>query len=81
MILSLLQFEIAAEETESNTVYAEEDRNAAREELNKLLDVYKGVVEGPDPELGNEVKQRIGQRIRELENAVQAMEQMAQNQD
>jgi len=63
------------------TVYAEDDRAAAREELTKLQEAYKAVVEGPDKEMGEEVKRRIGQRIRELENAVTAMEEMAMNQD
>lgn len=63
------------------TVYAEDDRAAAREELTKLQEAYKAVVEGPDKETGEEVKRRIGQRIRELENAVTAMEEMAMNQD
>lgn len=63
------------------TVYAQDDRDAAREELTKLQEAYKEVVEGPDKELGEEVKRRIGQRIRELDNAVKAMEEMAMNQD
>ncbi|KAJ9627245.1 hypothetical protein H2203_003707 [Taxawa tesnikishii (nom. ined.)] len=72
---------MAMEETEANTVYAEEDRKAAREELTKLQEVYKAVIEGPDKELAEEVKSRAGQRIRELENAVKAMEELAMNQD
>lgn len=75
------EFEIAAEETEKMTVYAEDDRAAAREELTKLQTVYKAVVEGQDTQLAEEVKRRVGQRIRELENAVEAMEEMAMNQD
>ncbi|KAK8196108.1 hypothetical protein M8818_007261 [Zalaria obscura] len=75
------QFEMAMEETESNTVYAEEDRKAAREELEKLQEAYRAVVEGPDAELAEEVKNRAGHRIRELENAVKAMEELAMNQD
>jgi hypothetical protein len=75
------EFEIAMEETEKVSVYAEEDRKAAREELTKVQEAYKSVVEGPDEQLAEEVKKRIGQRIRELENGVQAMEEMALNQD
>ncbi|KAK5163125.1 uncharacterized protein LTR77_010909 [Saxophila tyrrhenica] len=75
------EFEIAMEETEKVSVYAEEDRKAAREELNKVQEAYRAVVEGPDQELGAEIKRRIGQRIRELEQGVGAMEEMAQNQD
>lgn len=75
------EFEIAAEETEKQTVYAADDRAAAREELAKLLEAYKRVVEGPDAGVGEEVRRRVGQRIRELENAVTAMEEMASGQD
>ena len=69
------------EETEKVSVYAEDDRKAAREELEKLQAAFKAVVEGPDREVGEEVKRRVGQRLRELENAVQNMEEMAMNQD
>lgn len=69
------------EETEKVTVYAEEDRKAAREELTKVQEAYRLVVEGPDKGLAEEVKKRIGQRIRELEQGVKSMEEMAMNQD
>lgn len=69
------------EETEKQTVYAEADREAAREELTRVQEAYKTIVEGPDTELAEEVKRRIGQRIRELENGVQNMEEFAMNQD
>ncbi|KAF1343619.1 hypothetical protein BDV97DRAFT_403366 [Delphinella strobiligena] len=75
------EFEIAAEETQNNTVYAEDDRAAAREELTKLQEAYAAVLEGRDRDVAEEVKRRIGHRIRELENAVVAMEEMAMNQD
>ncbi len=72
---------MAAEETEKKTVYAAADRAAAREELTRVQHAYKAVVEGPDTELGEEVKRRIGGRIRELGNAVEALEEVARNQD
>lgn len=75
------QFEIAYEETEKMTVYAEDDRTAAREELTKVQEAYNAVLEGPDKEVAEEVKKRIGQRIRELEHGVTAMEELAMNQD
>ncbi|KAK4555123.1 hypothetical protein LTR86_007889 [Recurvomyces mirabilis] len=75
------EFEIAMEETEKQTVYAEEDRKAAREELDKVKEAYRLVVEGPDADLAEEVKRRIGQRVRELEHGVKAMEQLAIEQD
>jgi len=71
------EFEIASEESEKNTTYAPDDRAAAREELDRLLEYYKGLVEGEDRAVGDEVKRRVGQRIRELENAVLAMEEAA----
>jgi hypothetical protein len=75
------EFEIAAEETERNTTYAEDDRAAAREELDKLLEFYRGVVEGGDKVIADEVKRRVGHRIRELEHAVIALEEAAIHHD
>ncbi|KAF8854211.1 hypothetical protein BDZ45DRAFT_728959 [Acephala macrosclerotiorum] len=68
------EFEIAAEETEKKTVYAADDRAAAREELDKLKAMYEDALRGSD---GEEIKGRIGGRIRELDNAVRAMEESA----
>ncbi|KAF1834206.1 hypothetical protein BDW02DRAFT_569350 [Decorospora gaudefroyi] len=75
------EFEIASEESEKNTTYAPDDRAAAREELDRLLEYYRGVVEGADRGIAEEVKRRVGQRIRELENAVLAMEEAATHGD
>lgn len=74
------EFEIASEESEKNTTYAPDDRAAAREELDKLMEYYEGIVnagEGVEKEVGDEVKRRIGGRIRELVKAVEAMEEAA----
>jgi hypothetical protein len=68
------EFEIATEETEKKSVYAAGDRAAAREELDALKIMFEKACEGPD---GNEVKSRVGQRIRELDNAVVALEESA----
>jgi ribonuclease HI len=68
------EFEIATEETEKKSIYAADDRAAAREELDNLKEMYGKALEGED---GEEVKRRIGQRIRELDHAVQALEQSA----
>lgn len=75
------EFEIAHEETEKNTTYAEDDRAAAREELDRLLEFYGGVVEGEDRAVAEEVKRRVGQRVRELEQAVLAMEESVEHGD
>jgi hypothetical protein len=71
------EFEIAMEETEKQTVYAQDDRDAAREELEKVLEAYRSAVEGEDRELAEEVRRRIGHRVRELEMGVKRMEEMA----
>jgi hypothetical protein len=68
------EFEFATEETEKKSVYAAGDRAAAREELDALKEMFEEACEGPD---GDEVKRRVGQRIRELDNAVVALEQSA----
>ncbi|KAM0716130.1 hypothetical protein Q7P37_008644 [Cladosporium fusiforme] len=75
------EWEIAMEETEKNTTYAEDDRAAAREELDKVLQAYRAVVDGEDRELAEEVRRRIGQRVRELEMGVVRMEEMALEHD
>lgn len=71
------EFEIAAEETEKKSVYGADDREAAKEELQKLKRVYNKYVEESSPDVGAEIRRRIGQRIRELDNAVTALEESA----
>lgn len=70
---------MAAEETEKQTVYAAADRQAAREELDRLTAAFREAVrEGVgDPAMAEEVRRRVGQRVRELESAVVAMEEAA----
>lgn len=71
------EFEIAVESTESNAVYAQEDRDATRDELEKLKKAWEEAIEG-EGELQEELKGRaFGQRIKELENAVIALEEKA----
>lgn len=70
------EFEMAVEETEKETIYAAEDRRAAREALDNLLEYYNNVVvQGKDAAVAEVVKNRVGQRIRELEQAVCGLEQ------
>ena len=66
------EFEIAAEETEKKSVYAADDRAAAREELDKLKGMFAEALKGDAVE---EVTRRVGTRIRELEGAVVALEE------
>jgi len=68
------EFEIATEETEKKSVYAAEDREAARQELDNLKGLFERALQGEDAE---EVSRRVGQRIRELDSAVQALEKIA----
>lgn len=68
------EFEIATESTDANATYAGEDREAAREELDKVLEAYKKAGES---ETAEEVRRRIGQRVRELEQGVKALEERA----
>ncbi|RVX68542.1 hypothetical protein B0A52_07966 [Exophiala mesophila] len=71
------EFEIAAEETEKKTVYAADDREAAQEALKSLQEGFSKAIRESAPEVAKEVQTRVGPRIRELENAVKAMEEMA----
>ena len=68
---------MAAEETEKKTVYAAEDRAAAQEELKKLKEIYDEALNSSDGEIASEIKRRVSQRIRELDNAVQGLEESA----
>ncbi|KAF7947758.1 hypothetical protein EAE96_008837 [Botrytis aclada] len=68
------EFEIASEETDKHSVYAEADRAAAVKELQKLKDMYASAIEG---EYGEEIKRRVGSRVRELEQGVKALEARA----
>lgn len=65
------EFEIATEETEKKTVYAADDREAARQEFDALKQMFEDACSGPH---GDEVKRRVGQRVRELENALKGLE-------
>lgn len=71
------EFEIAAEETEKKTVYAAEDRAAAQDALKMLKEAFEKAVKESGPEVGKEVQGRVGQRVRELENALTALEESA----
>lgn len=67
------EFEIATESTEARATYAAEDREAARDELEKLTKRWEEVLE-----IGGEVtedlkKRPIGQRIRELTAAIEEL--------
>jgi hypothetical protein len=75
------EFSIAAEETEKNTTYAPDDRAAAREEVDKLLALYKSVEEGNDREVAEAIKKKVGGKVRELEQAMVGLEEMAKGQD
>ena len=68
------EFEIAVESTEAHAVYAQSDRDATREELEKLKKAWVDALE-LDAETVEDLKRRpISQRIRELENAVEELE-------
>ena len=45
-----------------------------------MLEAYRGVVDGGGA-VGEEVRRRIGQRVRELENGVSVMEEKALEHD
>ena len=68
------EFEIASEETTKKTVYAADDRAAAQEEFAKLKEAFEKAV---NDDGGEEVRTRVGGRIRELERAMEAMEEAA----
>lgn len=61
------------------SVYAEEDRKAARKELDKLQEIFNDAV--ADATVREEITRRAGQRIRELSQAVANLEHLATEQD
>lgn len=73
------ELEIASEETDKKSVYAEDDRKAAREEFERLKGRYEEVVRSGSGDGeeggGEEVRRRVGQRVRELEGAVEGLEE------
>jgi hypothetical protein len=72
------EFEIAAEETEKKSTYGPEDREAAHEAFEELKGVYDEAISGKEgEEVGREVEKRVGGRIRELENALKNMDELA----
>ncbi|MCJ1330187.1 hypothetical protein MMC10_006870 [Thelotrema lepadinum] len=71
------EFEIAVEETEKKSIYAAEDRAAAQEELQGLKELFDEAVASSDPDTGKEIRTRVGQRIRELDSAIQGLEETA----
>ncbi|MCJ1301553.1 hypothetical protein MMC08_004354 [Hypocenomyce scalaris] len=71
------QFEIASEETEKKTVYAADDRAAAQEEVAKLKAAFEEALQTSPADVGAEIRNRVGHRVRELERAVEAMEESA----
>ncbi len=68
------EFEIAVESTDAHAVYAQSDRDATREELEKLKKAYKEALETSEEVRMDFEKRPISQRIRELENAVEELE-------
>lgn len=54
------KFEIASDETSKKTIYAADDRAAAQEELQKLRTAFDDAVATSTPEVGSEIKARVG---------------------
>jgi len=78
--LTLSKFQIATEETADNTIYAAEDRAAARAEFDRLKAAFTDGAERLPAEAAEEVRRRAGTRVRELESALDALEERARSQ-
>ena len=68
---------MAAEETEKKTVYASDDREAAKHAIKQLKDAYDKAVQLSSPQVAEEIRGRVSQRLRELDNAYTALEESA----
>jgi hypothetical protein len=77
------KLQIATEETKENTVYAADDRAAARDEFDKLKDLYEQymVGEGLSQQAKEDVDRRIGRKIKEIEGALRKLEDDAAEKD
>lgn len=75
--LRFSQFEMAVEETEKKTMYAAEDRDAAKEAVKQLKEAYEKSLKQSSPQVAQEIRARVSQRIRELDNANTALEESA----
>ncbi len=58
-------------------MYASDDREAAKEALQQLKDAYEKSLKLSGPQVAQEVRARVSQRIRELDNAYTALEESA----
>lgn len=68
---------MAAEETAEKTVYASDDREAAKDAIKQLIDAYNKAIQLSSPEVAEEIRGRVSQRIRELDNAYTLLEESA----
>ena len=71
------EFEIAVEETEKQTIYASDDRAAAQEEVKKLKALFDEALQSSEAGVAEEIRRRVGSRIRELDQAVRGLEESA----
>ncbi|KAK6502828.1 hypothetical protein TWF481_007871 [Arthrobotrys musiformis] len=67
------EFEIALEETAKNTIYARDDRQTAREEFEKFKLAYSDALSLSSDDEAKEIKTRVGQRLREMESAIERL--------
>jgi len=77
------ELQIAAEETKENTVYAADDRAAAKDEFNKLKDLYEQYMVGESlsQQAKDEVDRRIGRKLKEIEETLRKLEDEAADKD
>ena len=58
-------------------MYASDDREAAKDAINQLKDAYEKAVKLSSPQVAEQIRGRVSQRIRELDNAYTALEESA----
>lgn len=59
-------------------MYASSDRDAAKEALRRVKDAYNNSLRFSSPAVAEEIRARVSQRVRELDNAYTALEESAQ---
>ena len=66
---------MAVDETSKNTIYAAEDRMAARAEFQSLKTMYETALTEGGGDVAKEISMRVGGRIRELEAGIKRLEE------
>lgn len=75
------EYEIALEETQNGTIYAEDDRKAAKEQIERVLKQYIAAMKGGNSEAADKLSKGLHEKIRQLVEDMEKLESMANAHD